>query len=51
MAFHQGIEVLEVHQRHDAGENGLGGAGEDVHDQVGRQRAGDGEKRPMPQEM
>lgn len=33
--LHQGVGVLQVHQRHDAGENGLSGAGEDVHDQVG----------------
>ena len=37
----QGIEVFEVHQGHDAGEDGFGGAGEHMHDQVGRQGPGD----------
>jgi hypothetical protein len=42
--FGEGVEVLEVHQRHHPGQDGFGGAGEHMHDQVGRQGAGDGEE-------
>ena len=33
--------MLEVHQRHDPGQDGFRGAGKDMDDQVGRQGAGD----------
>ncbi|EZO46068.1 hypothetical protein V554_00069 [Pseudomonas aeruginosa BWH053] len=42
----KGIQRLEVDQRHGAAEHGLGGAGEHMDDQVGRQRAGDREEAP-----
>ena len=46
MLFHHRIEVFKVHQRHDPGENGFGGAGENMDDEISGQRAGDGEKTP-----
>ncbi|MNY31997.1 hypothetical protein D3C86_1661850 [compost metagenome] len=36
--------MLEVHQRHDPGQNGFSGARKHMHDQVRRQRAGDCEE-------
>ena len=41
-----GVERFKIHQRHDPGEDGLRRAGKDMHDQIGAERAGDGEKAP-----
>jgi hypothetical protein len=49
MSGHLAADGLEVHQRHHPGQNGFRGAGENMYDQIGAQRAGNGEKRPMPQ--
>ncbi len=42
--FGQGVEVFEVHQGHDPGQDCLGGAGEHMDNQIGRQRPGNGEE-------
>ena len=45
---HLAADGLKVHQRHHPGQDGFRGAGKNMHDQIGAQRAGNGEKAPHP---